>query len=619
MSYDIYEQISSMTQKIISDAEVLKANAEATLKELDAMCGDLYTELGLHATTDTKDALDELIQYLDGVVGVLNDIFVPSFKSDLSMAFIDYRMLEAERLSVIQTYCVRAAEAIQDITNKLRCRYADTELIPELVEGVIQLCDRCLMLAQMYGTAGARIGSIQDLSKSAGDLGWNSSSRDSSAPVSVKGSAGTGKSGLLKKLGDLFKGKGDSDKNAVTPSATPAPPVAASYSAAPVTNTASTVKNIYADSVTDTDIPTVDRVQFSAVAPKGVEQGKYVPVNIVMYEDEFRTVVEDIIASHDMGAKESKSGYKNVERGSRIRVVLTSPDITVDDDCPEQIWSGGYLDFEFAVKIPKDYEDEQILFTASVYINDIIATKLKLILDCTTGEQSIKVTRKDIMSAFISYASHDRFRVATLIQGIKMARPDMNVFFDIESLRCGQDWESALTEEIDSRDLLYLCWSRAASASEWVDKEWRYALETKGPEAIEPLPIESPDLCPPPAELVGKHFNDRMLYIIKATEPPELSHPCLVRFSTGDVMPLDKDITVIGKDAARVDLCITGNGTISREHCRLVHRDGSYYITDCSSVNGTYLNGQRLQPGVETVAASESVIRLANDIFEIVY
>lgn len=245
--------------------------------------------------------------------------------------------------------------------------------------------------------------------------------------------------------------------------------------------------------------PRIDSVQFSAVAPSRVVPGKYLPINIVMYEDAFRKTVDDIIRSHEEGAKESKSGYQDVERNSLIKVTLTSPDVVIEDGEEEQKWAGKYLDFEFAAKIPNDFAEEQILFSATVYINDLIATKLKLILDCERKpRRNVTVTREDVVSAFVSYASQDRSRVAAIIQGMKKARPDMDIFFDIESLRSGQKWEEALKSEISNRDILFLCWSKFARDSKWVDMEWRYALESKGEDCIEPIPIDSPDVCPPP-------------------------------------------------------------------------------------------------------------------------
>ena len=71
----------------------------------------------------------------------------------------------------------------------------------------------------------------------------------------------------------------------------------------------------------------------------------------------------------------------------------------------------------------------------------------------------------------MSYASQDRQRVATIIQGMRKARPDIDIFFDVDSLRSGDDWEQALWREIDKRDVLFLCWSEYARESKCVDAE----------------------------------------------------------------------------------------------------------------------------------------------------
>lgn len=71
---------------------------------------------------------------------------------------------------------------------------------------------------------------------------------------------------------------------------------------------------------------------------------------------------------------------------------------------------------------------------------------------------------------------------------MRKARPDIDIFFDVDSLRSGDDWEQALWREIDKRDVLFLCWSEYARESKWVDAEWRYAYKSKGPEYIEPVP-----------------------------------------------------------------------------------------------------------------------------------
>ena len=269
--------------------------------------------------------------------------------------------------------------------------------------------------------------------------------------------------------------------------------------------------------VVEKPVVTLDKVQFSALAPKTFVKGDYSVIEILMYEEAFRHVVQEAIDNADDPVKETKSGFLTAEREAKITVMISSPDFEIEDNTESQIWKGGYLSFCFAVEVPEQYKKRQILFVASVYINDIIATRLKFVAKCKSLiEQKIEVTREDVLSAFVSYASQDRNRVAMIIQGMKKARPDMDIFFDVDSLRSGDDWEKALWREIDKRDVLFLCWSKYARDSKWVDAEWRYAFKNKGPDSIEPVPIDPPGSCPPPDELSRKHFNDKLLYIINS-------------------------------------------------------------------------------------------------------
>ena len=245
-------------------------------------------------------------------------------------------------------------------------------------------------------------------------------------------------------------------------------------------------------------------------------KGEYTLINVVMYEESYRNVVDRMIHESDGPTQESRSGIHRVEENSRVKIVLHSPDIILEDDTETGIWRGKFLNFSFAFFLPEQYERQQIMFYASIYVNDLIATRLKFIVACGYSKQKIEVIRNDVLSAFMSYASQDRARVAAVVQGMRKARPDMDIFFDVESLRSGDNWEPALYHEIENRDILFLCWSRYARESEWVGVEWRYALKNKGEESIEPIPIDPPDLCPPPKELKHKHFNDKLLYIIRA-------------------------------------------------------------------------------------------------------
>ena len=262
--------------------------------------------------------------------------------------------------------------------------------------------------------------------------------------------------------------------------------------------------------------PEISSVQFTALAPRRIAKGEYVQIDIVMYEEGYRNIVDRLIKQAGESVQQKESGFVDVMKNTRVSIELTSPEIAFDDSTEEAVWKGKYLEFNFAVLIPEGFSKKEILFFAKVYFDGMIATKIKFVVKCSSlWKQKISMTsREDILSAFVSYASADRKRVAMIVQGMEKARHDVHFFFDVDSLRSGDIWENALWDEIDHCDIFYLCWSRAAKESSWVEKEWRYALDRKGLEKIEPIPIDPPDVCPPPEELKGKHFNDRLLYLI---------------------------------------------------------------------------------------------------------
>lgn len=365
----------------------------------------------------------------------------------------------------------------------------------------------------------------------------------------------------------------------------------------------------------------VSQVQFSAIAPKTFIKDEYTMLEIYMYEEAFRHIVDEALKNEN-SLKESRSGFLSVDDKTSIGIEISSPDIEIDDNYDEQIWSGKYLKFDFAVFLPENYSKKQILFVAKVYFNGIPATKLKFTAQCKTAhEQKMEILREDVLSAFISYASQDRSRVAAIIQGMKKARPDIDIFFDVENLRSGDNWEKTLMTEISRRDILFLCWSLNAKASKWVDREWRYALSDKGPDGIEPIPIDPPDICPPPKELDSKHFNDReLLYInrdkngITSSSPREKEESAfLMRYRNNDLIPIRSKEFFIGRDGEETDHCITDNPRISKLHAKIQLSEGRYYIVDCNSTNGTYIDGVRIESEMKTELTDKCEIMLADE------
>ena len=74
---------------------------------------------------------------------------------------------------------------------------------------------------------------------------------------------------------------------------------------------------------------------------------------------------------------------------------------------------------------------------------------------------------------------------------------------------------------------------------------------------------------------------------------------------------MDRLVTVFGKSAA-VDVNID-HAYVSRRHFQLRSQDGVYFISDLDSTNGTYLNGERLNPNEERRVKDQDAIALAGD------
>lgn len=273
----------------------------------------------------------------------------------------------------------------------------------------------------------------------------------------------------------------------------------------------------------------VDEVCFSAFTDQSVRGDNYGIVEIAMYVESCRKQILEQIREEFQHFKEKIFHKTSVRENQEITVVLSSKEVDIEDDRMTMKWNGESLLFTFDYYVPEDYSKNRIPFTADVYFDGVPATKLKFYVDvvnCEDGkcirmnhQECSEFQRNDVKSAFLSYASQDRNRVTAILQGIQKARPDMDVFFDVETLRSGQNWEKMLYTELLQRDVLFLCWSHFAQASVWVEKEWRFMLTKKGVQAIEPIPMEDPQFCPPPEELKEKHFNDLLVQYRKVAEP----------------------------------------------------------------------------------------------------
>lgn len=85
----------------------------------------------------------------------------------------------------------------------------------------------------------------------------------------------------------------------------------------------------------------------------------------------------------------------------------------------------------------------------------------------------------------------------------------------------------------------------------------------------------------------------------------------------GEKNMITKVCFVIGKDAQAPipnDLIIK-HPEVSRNHAMITYRDGGYFITDMTSLNGTFVNGEKIPSGVEMNINPGDVISLSDQKF----
>jgi len=74
---------------------------------------------------------------------------------------------------------------------------------------------------------------------------------------------------------------------------------------------------------------------------------------------------------------------------------------------------------------------------------------------------------------------------------------------------------------------------------------------------------------------------------------------------------------VIGKNPSAVNGVISFNNAISRKHCKITFQNGSYYLTDLGSANGTFINNSALVKGRAYPLNGGDTVKLANSSFKV--
>ena len=90
----------------------------------------------------------------------------------------------------------------------------------------------------------------------------------------------------------------------------------------------------------------------------------------------------------------------------------------------------------------------------------------------------------------------------------------------------------------------------------------------------------------------------------------------LIRKKNNERITVSKAVFKLGKERRRVDYCVADNTNVSRTHADIVYKNGSFYLVDNNSKNGTTVNGASVAAGQERRIANNDIIKLADEEFQ---
>jgi TIR domain len=255
---------------------------------------------------------------------------------------------------------------------------------------------------------------------------------------------------------------------------------------------------------------------------------------IQVYVHMFDNGAQAVVMASEFDPSAARLGVRNLEfavkAGTQLTFVLSLPGLVVDDPIQSLTWNRRMEAVSFGVEVPDDCQLGAFIGSVTVSVDGIPAGRIRFRISVTadarpSGGKLLQPKGEDARHyrlAFISYASQDRNKVLARVQMLRLL--NIEYFQDLLNLEPGERWENALYRHIDECDLFLLFWSKAASESQWVLREIRYAIARKGgddnaPPAIHPVIIEGPPIVPPPPELRHLHFNDRLIHFMSPQLP----------------------------------------------------------------------------------------------------
>jgi hypothetical protein len=256
-------------------------------------------------------------------------------------------------------------------------------------------------------------------------------------------------------------------------------------------------------------------VQLGALAPPSVSLGETFVARFAAYTDANRDKVKGL-AEREAPTSQPRLDLDRCRwhRGTKVTVRLECGHATVSNSDQSFRWDGAYKILRFDVTVADKVRGDTLILRFDVAVEGMpiisFRPEIKIKRDQLPGGATALASFLEVCApknAFASYAASDRREVLGRIRSLVIST-EIDVFLDCLSIRPGEQWKPRLRDEIVSRDIFLLFWSRRAMKSSWVEWEWRTALAAKTIDGIQPHPLEPSELAPAPEELSALQFGD---------------------------------------------------------------------------------------------------------------
>lgn len=261
-----------------------------------------------------------------------------------------------------------------------------------------------------------------------------------------------------------------------------------------------------------------ERPKITAAYPEAMAPSCWSTVDVFLYLRDYRELVQTEIRRlqdrEDLNYSGVSSEFpKSLPAGCPIRISLQSNSLRTNPSELTINWYEPYNRLPFRISPIDDTKDGySASLVLDVFADDLPIALMRLAIAVNSNIRGEHATPAATDAAwyediFASYAREDLELVKHLKERYEAL--GLYMFIDLDDLRSGASWQTALFQRIDGSDLFQLFWSDHARQSEYVAIEWKQVLrarEIKGGRFIRPVYWKEP-IPPVPEELREINFR----------------------------------------------------------------------------------------------------------------